>query len=130
MRTAWRGPEGGKRSPFGEQESVGSDAQRGVMMKATPTSPLVVAKPEFLFEVLVVPLDPPPQLCGVHQGAQADACGQGGQKVLCRLGFVRRPFDQAPFLGARRGTVVIAMRGADTDRGEARRAWCWSLRAR
>src|SRR4051812_40413325 len=32
----------------------------GVMMKATPTSPFVVAEPELLFEILIVALDPPP----------------------------------------------------------------------
>ena len=89
-------------------------------MKASPTAPLVVAKPEFLFEVLVVPLDPPPQLGGVHQGTTADVRGQGRQKVFRRLGFVCGPFDQAPFLGTRRRAVIIAMRRTDTHCREAR----------
>ena len=54
--------------------------QRGVMMKATPTSPLVMAKPEFLFEVPIVPLDPPAQLGSVHQDTTADArCHDGSR---------------------------------------------------
>ena len=90
------------------------------MMKATPPPPLVVAQSEFLLEVLVVALDPPAQLGDVNQGTAADGRGQGRQKVLRWLGFVRRPFDQAPFLGAGRGTMVIAMRRANTHRREAR----------
>ena len=81
------------------------------MMKATPTSPFVVAKPEFLLEVLMVPLDPPTQLGGGHQGTAADGRGKRGEKVLGWFGFVGGPFDQAPFLGARCGTLKIAMSG-------------------
>src|SRR4051794_4281663 len=84
------------------------------MMKATPPSPLVVAQPELLFQVLVVALDPPPQLGSVHQGPAADVWGQRGEKVFGWLGFVGGPFDQAPFLRTRCGAFIIAMRGADT----------------
>ncbi len=59
MRRAPRWPEGGKSSAFAEQEAVGGDAQRGVMVEATPAASLVVAQPELLLEVLVVALDPP-----------------------------------------------------------------------
>src|SRR5260370_28402659 len=90
------------------------------MMKATPPSPLIVTKHEFLLEILIVPLDPPAQLGGIYQGTAADVRGQRGQKVFRRLGFVRGPFDQAPFLGSGRGAVIIAMRGPDTHGGEAR----------
>src|SRR5487761_2577463 len=90
------------------------------MVKATPASSLVMAKPKFLLEVLVVPLDPPTQLGGVHQCAPADVFWEGGQKVFRRLGFVRGPFDQAPFLGAWRGTVIIAMRGTHPHCRKAR----------
>ena len=79
-----------------------------------------MTKPEFLLEVLVVPLDPPAQLCGVHQGTAADGRGQRGQPVFRRFGFVRGPFDQAPFLGSGGGAMIIAVRGTDTHRGEAR----------
>src|SRR5260370_32896325 len=90
------------------------------MMKATPPSPLIVTKPEFLLEILIVPLDRPAQLGGIYQGTAADVRGQRGQKVFRRLGFVRGPFDQAPFLGSGRGAVIIAMRGPDTHGGETR----------
>src|SRR5258708_8524047 len=90
------------------------------MMQATPPSPLIVTKPEFLLEILIVPLDPPAQLGGSDEGRAADVRGERGQKVFRRLGFVRGPFDQAPFLGSGRGAVIIAMRGPDTHGGEAR----------
>src|SRR4051795_9961864 len=89
------------------------------MMKATPPSPLVVAEPELLLQVLVVALDPPSQLGSVHQPAAADVWGQRGEKVFRWLGFVGGPFDQAPFLWTRCGAFIIAMRGADTYGREA-----------
>ena len=98
--------------PFGDEESISRDAQRGVVMKAAPTSPLVVTKAELLLEVLVIALDPLAQLGGVDQGAVADGGRQRGQPVFRRFGFVRWPFDQAPFLGAWCGALIIAMRRA------------------
>ena len=86
-----------------------------MVVKATPPSPFIVIKPEFLLEVLIVPLNPPAQLGGVHQGTLADIGGQRGQEVFCRLGFVGGPFDQAPFFGPRRGAFIIAMCGADAQ---------------
>lgn len=98
MKGAPRWPEGGgESSAFAEQESIGGDAERDVMVEATPAAPLIVTQPEFLLEVLIVPLDPPAQLDGVDQRKPADAGGQRGQKVLRRLGLLGRPLDQAPF---------------------------------
>jgi len=48
-------------TPFGDQEAVGRNAKRGVMVEAAPSAPLVVPETNFLFEVLVVPIDAPPQ---------------------------------------------------------------------
>lgn len=36
---------------FGDQESVGRDAQGGVMVDATPSAPFVMAESEVLFEI-------------------------------------------------------------------------------
>ena len=85
-------------------------------MKATPTSALVVPEAKLLLEVLVIALDPPAQLGGVDQGAASDVRGQCGQKILCRLEFARRPFDQTPFLGTRRRTLIVTMCGANSKR--------------
>ena len=89
---AWS--RGGNRFPLGDQESVGGDAQRGVMMKTPPTSPLVMAKAEFLLEVLVIAFDAPAQFGGVRQSLRLMLVG----KVDSQFGFARRPFDQAPLL--------------------------------
>ena len=58
---------GGNRFPLGDQESVGGYAECGVMMESAPASALVMAKTEFLLEVLVIAFDAPAQLGGVDQ---------------------------------------------------------------
>ena len=52
----------GNRLPFGDQESVGRDAQRGVVVEATPTSAFEMPEPDLLFEILIIALDAPAQL--------------------------------------------------------------------
>ncbi len=54
--------EGGKAARSHDEEAVGGNAQRGMMVKAAPAAAFVVAKPEFLLEVLVIALDPPAPL--------------------------------------------------------------------
>ena len=56
-----RDPEG-DRLPLGDQESVGRDTQRGVVVEATPTSPFEMPEPNLLFEILIIALDAPAQL--------------------------------------------------------------------
>ena len=41
------------------QEAIGGNAQRGVMVEATPVAPLVVAQAQFGLQLLVVALDHP-----------------------------------------------------------------------
>ena len=78
MKWSW----GGNRFPFRDQETVGGDAQRGVMVEATPSPPLVVAQTKLLLEVLIIALDPPSQFRDVDQSAATDGGGQRGQKVF------------------------------------------------
>src|SRR3982751_1326591 len=52
---------------FGHEETVGSDAQTGMMMEPTPTSSLIVTQSQLLFELQVVALDVPAHLCRGHQ---------------------------------------------------------------
>ena len=49
---------------FADEKAVGGDAQRGMVMEAAPIASLEVIQPEFLFQVLVVPLDAPANLDG------------------------------------------------------------------
>ena len=53
-------------------------------MEAAPSSSLVVAEPELLLQLLVVPLDPPAQL-GEATSPRRRLLRQGGQPVLGRL---------------------------------------------
>jgi len=73
---------GGNRLPLGDQEPVGGDAQRGVVVEAAPTAPLVVPEAEFLLQFLVVALDPPAQLGAVDQLGEGDVIGQVDSQYL------------------------------------------------
>src|SRR3954452_12560292 len=88
----------GEKAALGDQKAVGCDAQAGMMMKAAPVAALVVAKAEFLLELLVVPLDPPARLGSLHEALQRGAPGQVGEPVLGWLGVSFRPLDQQPLL--------------------------------
>ena len=55
---------------------------------------LIIAKTEFLLEVLVIAFDAPAQFGGVRQSLRLMLVG----KVDSQFGFARRPFDQAPLL--------------------------------
>jgi hypothetical protein len=61
---AWVIPVGGRglrgeTAPFGDQEPVTSDAERGVMVEAQLTAVFEVSESEFLFQFLVVPFNQP-----------------------------------------------------------------------
>jgi hypothetical protein len=49
------------------QESVGGDAQAGVVVEAAPAPSFIVPQPHFLLEDLVVALDAPAHLGFKHQ---------------------------------------------------------------
>lgn len=44
-------------TPLGDQEAVGDDAERGVVMEAAPAAAFVMAKADLLFELVIVALD-------------------------------------------------------------------------
>jgi hypothetical protein len=50
---------GGNRLPLGDQESVGRDAQRGVMVEAAPPAAFEMSEPDLLLELLIIALDTP-----------------------------------------------------------------------
>src|SRR3954470_22801348 len=111
---------GGKSRPLGDQKAISRDAQRGVMVEAAPAAALVVPEPDFLLEILVVPLDPPAQLSQVDHLLEADLLRQGRQPVLRRLRLALGPLDQQPFLLARRAQLGVGVRGAHPGPGKAR----------
>src|ERR1700704_1975720 len=97
---------GGNRLPLGDQESVGCDAQRGVMMKAAPAASLIVSEPDLLLELLIVALDAPAQFGEIDQLAEADLLRQGREPVFGRYLFALRPLDQQPLLRSVFGQAV------------------------
>src|SRR3954466_15796018 len=110
---------GGNSHPFGDQEAAGCDAKRRVMVEAAPAAALVVPKPEFLLELLVVAFDAPPELGQFDQALKADLLRQRREPVLGGLLLAFRPLDQEPFLRARFAQPVIAMSGSHPHPCEA-----------
>ena len=90
------------------------------MVEAAPAAALVVPEPDFLLEILVIPLDAPAQLSQVDQIGEAGLLGQGRQPVLRRLRLALGPLDQQPFLLARRAQPGVGVRGAHPGPGKAR----------
>src|SRR5512134_174102 len=91
-----------------------------MMVKAAPSATLVVSKPEFLLEVLIIALDPPASLRLPHEFGEGGVGREGGEPVLRRLFLTFWPLDQTPFLGTRFRAIDVAMGGADAHGGEAR----------
>src|SRR5665647_1036763 len=98
---------GGNRLPLGDQESVGHDTQRGVVVEAAPSSPLEMPKPDLLLELLIVTVDPPAKLGEVDQTAECDVFGKCREPVFGRLVLALRPLDQQPLFRSAGGEIVI-----------------------
>src|SRR6266436_8629301 len=41
-----------------------------MMMESAPPAPFIITKAEFLLELLIITLDPPPQLCQINQAGR------------------------------------------------------------
>src|SRR3954464_13965793 len=91
-----------------------------MVVETAPAAPLIVPKPEFLLELLVVALDAPPELGEFDQAREADLLRQGREPVLGGLPLAFRPLDHEPFLRARLIPPVIAMSGSPPHPCEAR----------
>ena len=64
------------------------------MMETTPATPLVVSQAQFLFELLIIALDPPAQFGQIDQAIEGHLQRNGGQPVFGGLGLALGPFDQ------------------------------------
>src|SRR5690348_14557957 len=91
-----------------------------MMMETAPAAALVVPKPEFLLELLVIALDAPPKLGEFDHTREADILRQGREPVLGGLLLAFRPLDQEPLLRARFAQPVVAMSGSHPHPCEAR----------
>src|SRR5689334_15019881 len=90
------------------------------MVEAAPAAALVVPKPEFLLELLVIALDAPPELGKFDHARETNVLGQGREPVLGGLLLAFRPLDQEPLLRARFAQPVVAMSGSHPYPCEAR----------
>ena len=90
------------------------------MMKASPTSALVMIKPDLLLQFEIVALDPPAELGQIDQTLERDVGWQRGKPVVIRLGLAVRPLDQQPLLTCRLAPLGVAMRRAHPQAGKAR----------
>src|ERR1700693_2682738 len=61
------------------QESIGSETQARMMMKAAPIAPFVMTETDFLLEFPVVTLDAPAHFDGGYEFLERDVRRQGGQ---------------------------------------------------
>jgi hypothetical protein len=52
------------------------------MVEAAPPAPFIITKAELLFELLIIALDPPPQLCQVDQTIEGGIFGQSRKPIL------------------------------------------------
>ena len=90
------------------------------MMEAAPAASLVMSQAEFLFQLLIIALDPPAQLGQIDQAIEGHVRRDGGQPILGGLGVALGPLDQQPFLIARLGPPLVAMGGPHPNPGKAR----------
>lgn len=65
--------------PFGDQEVISGDAQRGVVMEVPPAPTLEVPEPALLLQFLVDSLDAPAQLRQFYPAREADVFRNGRQ---------------------------------------------------
>src|SRR3954471_16296647 len=107
----------GEKTSLRHEEAIGRNAQGGVMMKAAPAASFIMIEPQFLLEVLVIPLNPPAQFGPVNQIDQGDGRRQGREPVLGWLLIALWPLNQQPLLRMRLGPPVVAMGWADPQRG-------------
>src|SRR3954447_9645514 len=90
------------------------------MMEAAPAPSFVVSQAQFLFQLLVIALDPPAQLGQIDQAIKRHVRWDGGPPILGGLGVALGPFNQQPFLVPRLGPPLVAMGGPHPNPGKAR----------
>jgi hypothetical protein len=111
---------GGKSAAFGNQEAIGGNTKRGMMVKSAPGTALEVVESQLLLEFKKVVLDSPAQLGSPDQLLKRRGGREVGQPILSRFGAARGPLDQQPLLAMRNGTPIIAVGGTYPDGGKAR----------
>jgi len=106
--------------PLTDQEPIGGDAQRGVMMKSAPIPSFIKAQAKLLLEFLIVAFNNPAVFGNLDQGLQRAPDRQSGQPVFRGFRFFLGPFDQQPLLHVRHRPLFVAVSRAHPDSGETR----------
>src|SRR5207342_3891593 len=75
---------GGNHLSLGDQESIGRDAQRGVVMEAAPSAAFEMAEADLLLEFLIVALDAPAQFGDVDEITEGSVSWKGRKPVFGR----------------------------------------------
>ena len=89
------------------------------MMEAAPAASLIVSQAQFLFQLLIIALDPPAQFGQIDQAIEGDVRRDGGQPVFGGLGVALGSFEQQPFLIPRLGPPLVTMGGPHPNPGKA-----------
>lgn len=114
--------QGKKSRAFGGDESISGDAQGGMVVKSSPTSPFEVVDADLVFEFLVIPLDPPTHMDGGDEFLQGRRARQIAEVVLGRGGLGCRPLDDQPFFRAQcRSVLTMCRMYADGSEARAHR---------
>src|ERR1043166_7177154 len=107
------------REPLRGEERIRRDAERRVMMEASPAPALEVIEPQLVLQLLIVAFDPPPQHGELDELSACRRRWQRREPVFDRRGFGPRPFDEQPLFGPWCRSPVVTMRGPHPDRREA-----------
>ena len=92
------------------------------MVEAAPSAAFEMSEPDLLLEFLIVAFDAPAQIGNINKRCKLNAFWQGREPVFGRLLLALGPLDQQPFLRARFGELLVAVRRANAQAGEARGA--------
>ena len=90
------------------------------MVEAAPSAAFEMSEPDLLLEFLIVAFDAPAQFGNINKHRKLDVFRQGREPVFGRLLLALGPLDQQPFLRARFGELLVAVRRANAQAGEAR----------
>src|SRR5262249_27497221 len=89
-------------------------------MESAPTTPLVVAQAQLLFQFLIIALNNPTMFCDPHEFLERCVFGKSREPVLGGFRFAFRPFYEQPLHRMGFGQQVVPMCQAEANRSEAR----------
>src|ERR687894_717076 len=113
-------PPRGEKAALGDQEAVGCDAEAGVVVEAAPAAALVVPEADLLLQFLVIALDHPARLGGVHEVAERARFRAAGWRASMRAAE-RNSLMKPPARTELDGFTCVIDRILEEDRGRPRK---------